>query len=201
MSAGAAPRVGRVYTAARRHPWVLGKIADWRLPLGPYTPAQIAVATLGGFALVKTVSWWAWLGPIPVVAWAFAIWAVRRPQIAGRAPLPAMIGALMLALQPAGGRIGGRAVRERAARPMSGAFVIEDDAPADPTASVAEMRPTPRPSGRGRRLSARRLARRTRTARRSQRRAPRSVAPRPTGAPRSSVQLLLTQTQGDGRLS
>ena len=27
----AAARVGRFYTAARRHPWVLGKVADWKI--------------------------------------------------------------------------------------------------------------------------------------------------------------------------
>ncbi|MGW1291052.1 hypothetical protein ACWD4N_47845, partial [Streptomyces sp. NPDC002586] len=62
MSAAAA-RVGRFYTAARRHPWVLGKVADWKIPLGPYTPAQIAVAVGGGFLLVKTIGWWSWMGP------------------------------------------------------------------------------------------------------------------------------------------
>ncbi|MCI3276965.1 ATP-binding protein [Streptomyces cylindrosporus] len=62
-------RVGRFYTAARRHPWVLGKVADWKIPLGPYTPAQIAVAVGGGFLLIKTIGWWSWMGPVPIVAW------------------------------------------------------------------------------------------------------------------------------------
>ncbi|CAM5500188.1 ATP/GTP-binding protein [Streptomyces canarius] len=79
----AAARVGRFYTAARRHPWVLGKVADWKIPLGPYTPAQIAVAVGGGFLLIKTISWWSWMGPVPIVAWLPAIWAVRRPKING----------------------------------------------------------------------------------------------------------------------
>ncbi|SEB98625.1 hypothetical protein SAMN05216532_0109 [Streptomyces sp. 2231.1] len=61
----AAARVGRFYTSVRRHPWVLGKVADWHIPLGPYTPAQITVAVGGGFFLVKTISWWSWLGPLP----------------------------------------------------------------------------------------------------------------------------------------
>jgi len=47
--------VGRFYTAARRHPWVLGRIADWRIHLGPYASAQIAVAVGRGFLLIKTI--------------------------------------------------------------------------------------------------------------------------------------------------
>lgn len=65
-AAAAAGRTGRFYTAARRHPWVLGKVADWKIPLGPYTPAQIAVAVGGGFLLIKTIGWWSWMGPFPI---------------------------------------------------------------------------------------------------------------------------------------
>ncbi|MFF8322934.1 hypothetical protein ACF06V_38020 [Streptomyces bobili] len=137
MSA-AAGRVGRFYTAARRHPWVLGKVADWKIPLGPYTPAQIAVAVGGGFLLVKTISWWSWTGPVPIAAWLLAIWAVRRPKIAGRAPMQAALGWLLLLRQPRGGRIGGRAARDRGSRPLLGGFTIED-APAPGTAAS----PTP----------------------------------------------------------
>ncbi|MFD7015244.1 hypothetical protein [Streptomyces sp. NPDC059928] len=126
MSANAAPRVGRFYTAARRHPWVLGKVADFKIPLGPYTPAQIAVAAGGGLLLVETVTWWSWLGPLPLAAWVVAIWVVRRPKFAGRAPLPAAVGWLTLLTQPAAGRIGGRPARDRAPRPLRGGFVIED---------------------------------------------------------------------------
>ncbi|KAF3470092.1 hypothetical protein [Streptomyces sp. Tu 3180] len=124
MSA-AAGRVGRFYTAARRHPWVLGKVADWRIPLGPYTPAQIAVAVGGGFLLVKTIPLWSWMGPVPIVAWVLAVWAVRRPRIGGRAPLQAALGWVLLAWQPHGGRIGGRAARDRAARALLGGFTVE----------------------------------------------------------------------------
>ncbi|MFD7163622.1 hypothetical protein [Streptomyces violascens] len=118
--------MGRFYTAARRHPWVLGKVADFKIPLGPYTPAQIAVAAGGGLLLVETVTWWSWLGPLPLAAWVVAIWVVRRPKFAGRAPLPAAVGWLTLLTQPAAGRIGGRPARDRAPRPLRGGFVIED---------------------------------------------------------------------------
>ena len=131
MSAAAA-RVGRFYTSARRHPWVLGKVADWKIPLGPYAPAQIAVAVGGGFVLVKTIGWWSWMGPVPIVAWLLAIWAVRRPKIRGRAPMQAALGWVLLGWQPRGGRIGGRAARDRAPGPLFGTFTIEGAYTSDP---------------------------------------------------------------------
>ncbi|MFD8725453.1 hypothetical protein ACFV2H_47835 [Streptomyces sp. NPDC059629] len=121
----AAARVGRYYTAARRHPWVLGKVADWKIPLGPYTPAQIALAVGGGFLLIKTIGWWTWMGPVPIVAWLLAIWAVRRPKMRGRAPLQAALGWVLLGWQPRGGRIGGRAARDRVSHPLLGGFTVE----------------------------------------------------------------------------
>ncbi|MFF0142612.1 hypothetical protein ACFYRN_40045 [Streptomyces sp. NPDC005227] len=125
-------RVGRFYTSARRHPWVLGKVADWKIPLGPYTPAQIAVAVGGCFLLIKTISWWSWMGPVPIAAWLLAIWMVRRSKIGGRAPMQAALGWLLLGWQPRGGRIGGRAARDRSARPVLGGFTIEDALPHTP---------------------------------------------------------------------
>ena len=125
MSAAAPVRTGRFYTSARRHPWVLGKVADWKIPLGPYTPAQIGVAVIGGFLLVKTIAWWSWMGPVPVVAWLLAIWTVRRPKVGGRAPVQAALGWVLLGGQPRGGRIGGRAARDRGSRPLLGGFTIE----------------------------------------------------------------------------
>ncbi|MCW8384102.1 hypothetical protein [Streptomyces justiciae] len=132
-----APRVGRYYTAARRHPWVLGKVADWKIPLGPYTPAQLAVAVGGGFVLFKTVHWWSWLGPVPVVVWLLAVWAVRRQKIRGRAPLPAALGLVLLGCQPQGGRIGGRAARDRQPRTLTGGFTIESAPGPRPTSHRA----------------------------------------------------------------
>ncbi|MGX4695525.1 hypothetical protein [Streptomyces sp. JNUCC 63] len=133
----AAARVGRFYTAARRHPWVLGKVADWKIPLGPYTPAQIAVAVGGGFLLIKTIGWWSWMGPVPIVAWVLVIWMVRRPKIRGRAPMQAALGWVLLGWQPRGGRIGGRAARDRAPHPLLGGFTIEDTPAPAPAAQPA----------------------------------------------------------------
>ncbi|MEU5335537.1 hypothetical protein AB0G51_19680 [Streptomyces asoensis] len=140
-------RVSRFYTGARRHPWVLGKVADWKIPLGPYTPAQIGVAVGGGFLLVKSVGWWSWMGPVPIVAWLLTIWVVRRPKIAGRAPVQAAVGWAMLGWQPRAGRIGGRAARDRAARLLLGGFTIEEaPSPAAAAASQAAVQGAPRVS-------------------------------------------------------
>ncbi|MGW3667433.1 hypothetical protein [Streptomyces sp. NPDC005141] len=152
MSAAAAGRVGRFYTSARRHPWVLGKVADWKIPLGPYTPAQIAVAVGGCFLLIKSISWWSWMGPVPIVAWLLAVWAVRRPKVGGRAPMQAAVGWMLLGRQPRGGRIGGHAARDRAPRPLLGGFTIEDALSSTTTSAFA--RAGRRPVGRTPRHSA-----------------------------------------------
>ncbi|MFF9410410.1 hypothetical protein ACF1B0_33520 [Streptomyces anandii] len=188
----AAARVGRFYTAARRHPWVLGKVADWKIPLGPYTPAQIAVAVGGGFLLIKTISWWSWMGPVPIVAWLLAIWAVRRPKIAGRAPMQAASGWVLLGWQPKGGRIGGRAARDRAARPLLGGFTIEGAPALDPAVKA-------RPSSAARQSAASRAAlARPAAGRSSARRPTEPVAPVMPAGPVSGVQQLLALAQQGG---
>ncbi|MFF3489499.1 hypothetical protein ACFYXC_40670 [Streptomyces sp. NPDC002701] len=184
MSAAASVRMGRFYTAARRHPWVLGKVADWRIPLGPFTPAQILLAVAGGFLLVKTIPWWSWMGPVPIAAWLLTIWAVRRQKIGGRAPLPAALGWLQLCWQPRGGRIGGRAARDHAARPLTGGFVIEHTAPAAITSA-----PQPRAAAD---RTPRRKAPRSRSGPR-----PAAAATQP-GRPVSGVQQLLALTEQGG---
>jgi len=184
-----APRVGRFYTAARRHPWVLGTVADWRIPLGPYTPAQIAVAIGGGFLLVKTISWWSWMGPVPIVAWLLTVWAVRRPKIKGRAPLQAAVGWGLLAWQPQGGRMGGRAARDRMARPLLGGFTVEEAVPA-----VAAMAA---PSRAGR-AAAGRTADRNPGARPPVRRRSTPQVVSPGVGPVSGVQQLLARAQAGG---
>ncbi|MET8571953.1 hypothetical protein [Streptomyces sp. NPDC004783] len=192
MSA-AAGRVGRFYTTARRHPWVLGKVADWKIPLGPYTPAQIAVLVGGGYLLVKTISWWSWMGPVPVVAWALAVWAVRRPKIAGRAPLQAALGWVLLAWQPQGGRTGGRAARDHAARPVLGGFTIEGACPAAPAARQRVAEPASdrgAPRVRGGRAPVRRPS--TRQGR------PPTQSASASPAPVSGVQQLLARVQEAG---
>lgn len=156
MSGTAPARVGRTYTRARVFPWVLGKIGDFVLWLGPYNAAQLIIAAAGTFLLIKTFSWWVGpLGPVPVAVLAVAIWAARAHRIAGQTPLWIAHGLLQRALQPATGRIGGRAARLPRPRALTGTFLIEHTttpvtAPPVPAAVPAPSnRPRPRPSARG----------------------------------------------------
>ena len=134
------PRVARVYTSARRHSWVLGKLGDWVIPFGPYTPAQLVVMGGGALLLIKTFTLWAFLGPVPVVLWLVTIWAVRGAKIGGRTPFTAAFGWLTLLAQHPAGRIGGRAARDRRPTTLTGRFVIED-APSRAAAVVRTAKP------------------------------------------------------------
>ncbi|WP_406052222.1 hypothetical protein OG280_37250 [Streptomyces virginiae] len=107
------PGVARVYTSARRHPWVLGRLGDWTVPFGPYTPAQLVVLGGGAFALIKTYALWSWAGPVPVMLWIGSVWAVRGAQIAGQNPFTALVGVLVLLARHPAGRVGGRIARDR----------------------------------------------------------------------------------------
>ncbi|MFJ6901925.1 hypothetical protein [Streptomyces hokutonensis] len=194
MNAAAPARVGRFYTTARRHPWVLGKVADWKIPLGPYTPAQITVAVTGGFLLVKTISWWSWMGPVPIAAWLLTVWAVRRPKIAGRTPIQAALGWLLLSRQPRGGRIGGRAARDHTPHPLLGGFTIEDP-PAPARAPAATATATGAPSRAAGQRATRPPHAHTAAARSSTRRRTQPAAP---VGPVSGVQQLLALTAQNG---
>ncbi|MFI9040919.1 hypothetical protein [Streptomyces sp. NPDC053726] len=189
MSAAAAGRVGRYYTSARRHPWVLGKVADWRIPLGPYTPAQIVVTVGGGFVLVKTIPLWSWMGPVPVVAWMLVVWAVRRPKIKGRSPVQAALGCVLLAWQPQGGRICGRAARDRASRSLLGGFTVEDVDCAVPSMAAPPGAEQP---------AAERTPPRSRAPRTSDRRRTAPKTQQESVSPVSGVQQLLALAQQGG---
>lgn len=166
MSTAARPRVARVYTAARRHPWVLGKLGDWVIWFGPYTPAQLVVMGGGALLLIKTFAWWSWLGPVPVVAWLVAIWTVRGAKIGGRSPFTATLGWITLLAQHPAGRIGGRAARDRRPTTLTGSFVIEP-------APAGAPSPAPGPAGVP---AVPRVARTVRPARSSRRRSPAPAA-------------------------
>ncbi|MEU6578192.1 hypothetical protein [Streptomyces sp. NPDC046805] len=189
----AAARVGRFYTAARRHPWVLGKVADWKIPLGPYTPAQIAVAVGGGFLLAKTIGWWSWMGPVPLIGWVLVIWMARRPKIRGRAPMQAALGWVLLGWQPRGGRIGGRAARDRAPHPLLGGFTIEDTPAPGPAAQTAPSPAVQRRPARAPHPSPRPAADRSSAPRRTQ-----PATPAVAAGPVSGVQQLLALAQQGG---
>lgn len=157
MTAAARPRVARVYTAARRHPWVLGKLGDWVVPFGPYTPAQLVVMGGGALLLIKSFAWWSWLGPVPVVLWLVSVWAVRGAKIGGRAPFAAALGWIALLARHPAGRIGGRVARDRRPTSLTGSFVIEpapEGTPVPAPAPAAAAVPTPRSAKRSRRRAA-----------------------------------------------
>ncbi|MCX5078962.1 hypothetical protein OG321_41920 [Streptomyces sp. NBC_00424] len=150
MSKSGRPGVARNYTSARRHPWVLGKLGDWTIWFGPYTPAQLVVIGGGAFALIKGYDWWSWAGPIPVALWVGAVWAVRGAQIAGQNPFTAAFGALSLGMRHPAGRIGGRVAREKAPGVLRPRFVIQ----CAPTLATAVPATTPVPAVAGARVAA-----------------------------------------------
>lgn len=155
MSATARPRVARVYTSARRHPWVLGKLGDWTIWFGPYTPAQLVVLGGGAFALIKTYELWSWAGPVPVLLWLGGVWAVRGAQIAGQNPFTALLGVVTLLLRHPAGRIGGHVARDRQPSYLRGQFVIEPAPEMPPAlrAVVAEAVSAPHRAAAGSGLS------------------------------------------------
>lgn len=127
MSEAQESAVARSYTRARRHPWVQGKLGEWTLPLGPYTPAQLVVAGVGTVMLVETYGLWEpVLGPLPVVVLGVAVWAVRTARIGGRTPAAAMWGLATALAQPRAGRIGGRTARDRPAVAVLGGWYLTD---------------------------------------------------------------------------
>ncbi|MFC9614426.1 hypothetical protein ACFRLW_37720 [Streptomyces sp. NPDC056728] len=126
MSAAEPARTARFYTSARRLPWVIGKFADWKIPFGPFNAVQIGVMSIGGLALVRTASyWWSLLGPVPVVLWVAVLFVCRRHKLAGRTPVGAAVGMGARLIQPTGGRIGGRAARDRRAQTLTGTFTLQ----------------------------------------------------------------------------
>ncbi|MCP2313944.1 hypothetical protein [Kitasatospora paracochleata] len=132
----------------------MGKIGDWRIPMGPYTPPQLVVAAVGAFLLIRTVTWWApVLGPLPVVVWAVAIWAARHSRIAGRSPFLVAADAASLLIAPRGGRIAGRAVRPMRPVVMTGSFTVEEAPGEESAVEAPAVRGDLRPEAEFRSLS------------------------------------------------
>ncbi len=144
-----ASRVGRNYTKARTHPWVLGKLGDFVLWFGPYNAGQLVIAAVGVLVLIKTFAWWSGFGPIPVLALGVLVWAARAQRIGGRAPVWVLHGWVRRVLQPRAGRIGGKTARPPRARRITGTVLIEHTAmPAERVGSdEAAERSGRRPEG------------------------------------------------------
>ncbi|MFI1458795.1 hypothetical protein [Streptomyces roseus] len=119
---------------------MLGKLSDWVIPFGPYTPAQLVVLGGGALGLIETFAWWSWAGPVPVVVWLVAVWAVRGAQIAGQNPFTALLGAVVVLMRHPAGRIGGRVARDRRLSQFGGRFVIEAAPAAVAVGAVAGVR-------------------------------------------------------------
>jgi hypothetical protein len=112
---------------------VVGRIGDWTIPLGPYTPMQITVLVGGAFVLIRTFTWWSSaLGPIPVVVWALAVWATRSPRVGGMVPTLALWGVVRLAARHPAGRIGRRVARDRRGRVLHGRVWLSTELPDTP---------------------------------------------------------------------
>ncbi|GAA1095273.1 TcpE family conjugal transfer membrane protein [Nocardiopsis metallicus] len=141
--------VGRSYTRARRHPWVIGRIQGWTLPLGPFSATQLGVLVLSLWLLIQTAPLWTQMGPfalIPVTVPFVATWAVRHAQIEGRAPLRALGGYLALYTAPRRGTLNGRPVPTPDPVRLNGVITIQPT-PDDRVKAANETTPqwSPRP--------------------------------------------------------
>lgn len=89
----------RSYAHARRYEWQIGKIGEWTLPFGPYSPAQIGVCVAAAVVLWKTMALWSGRLPFWVVILVLvgvpvaAMFAIRRVRVEGRSPVFALVGA------------------------------------------------------------------------------------------------------------
>ena len=120
----AQPIVCASYSHARRHPMVLGTIADWSLPF-QVTITQIGVFLVCLVGVNQTWRFWAPLLP-PALATVTGVglpvlvaWLARRVRIEGRSPLHAALGWVQLWSTPPSGVSGGRPARERPVNDLS----------------------------------------------------------------------------------
>ncbi|MEU0489993.1 TcpE family conjugal transfer membrane protein [Nocardiopsis sp. NPDC006139] len=130
--------IGRSYTRARRHPWVIGRIQGWTLPLGPFSATQLGVLVVSLWLLIQTAPMWTRLGPFALVPLALPIaatWAVRHAQIEGRTPLRALGGYLALYTASRRGTLHGRPVPTPDPVQLNGAITIQPTPPSQETVS------------------------------------------------------------------
>lgn len=106
-----------VYSHARRHPLVLGKIGNWSLPW-QLSGAQLVILVAGWAGLYVTRPLWGVLGPLlnGLVLFALPIAgavAVRQTRIDGRDALRWLVAQVVVASRPRGPQCLGRPVRDR----------------------------------------------------------------------------------------
>lgn len=109
--------VVRFYTQARKIPYLLGKIGDFKLPGGPYTLTQGVVAFIVAWIGKATMPMWAG-GMITIVAWIPVLlialacgYIAGRIPFKGRNPLMLLWGLVGYATAPSWGTQAGRPVR------------------------------------------------------------------------------------------
>ena len=126
------PIVCRNYTAARRHPNVIGVIGGWALPW-PVTPTQLGVLIGTFLVLLKTRPLWGAflpgfvsltiLGGLPLLA----TWAVRYFRVEGRSPVRAAAGGLSYLTRPRAGTLHGQPFRRPPSRRLDAGPVFVRD--------------------------------------------------------------------------
>lgn len=141
------PIVCRNYTAARRHPNVVGVIGGWALPW-PVTPTQLGVLIGTFLVLLKTRAIWGLvlpgfvslflLGALPL----FATWAVRYFRIEGRSPMRAAAGGVNYLTRPRAGMLQGRPYRNPPTCRLDAGPVFVRDAVRARTGRRARSEPT-----------------------------------------------------------
>lgn len=122
----ARPIICATYTHARRHPRVLGRIAEWSMPF-QVTFTQLCVFLVSLLVVNKTWRYWGpTLPPIggsilAVGAPVVLAWLARRVKIEGRSPLRAALGWVQLWSTPHAGHISGRPAKQAHGRDMGAA--------------------------------------------------------------------------------
>jgi len=122
----ARPIICATYTHARRHPRVLGRIAEWSLPF-QVTFTQLGVLFVSLLVVNKTWRYWSPVVP-PIAGGVLAVgapvalaWVARRVKIEGRSPARAAFGWVQLWSTPHAGHISGRPAKQARGRDMGAA--------------------------------------------------------------------------------
>jgi len=131
------------YTHARRFPSLIGRTSDGtRIPGGPYTPTQLITLAVLAWTASKTTWVWARFSTVGNIIFFVAlvglpVYALGKLPIGFRNPLRILIGALVAASAPAGGRVNGSALRAPRQMRVGGLVAV------DPSSAIDRPRPVP----------------------------------------------------------